>query len=84
MNGTIMKYLLSFIAGIVIAGSVCFFLIRQQSQHQCRNVSAGELVAAGESVEKKFREYSQDIADRLSAFANEVAADQLFALRLLV
>jgi hypothetical protein len=72
-----------FLIGFVLAGLTVFSIMRYQSQRESVAASAVELVAVRQAVEKRLQETCQDIVDRLSSFGREVAADQLFSLRLL-
>ena len=77
------KHLLPFCLGFIIAGFLVFLIMHHRSRQGSVVSAAGELISARQSVEKGLRDISQEIAGRLAAFGREIAADQLFALRLI-
>jgi hypothetical protein len=79
-----MKYIAAFIAGVLLAGGIFFFVMRHQTGRSGEASATRELIATREAVAKRLQETGIDIASRLAAFAQEVASDQLFSLRLLV
>jgi hypothetical protein len=68
---------------VLAACAVALFALCQQPKPVPGVCPAGELSVCNQEVSKRFREMTDDVATRLSAFASEVAADQLFSLRLL-
>lgn len=68
---------------VLITGAVVLFAVCQQPDRAAAVCPAGELAFCKEEVSKRLRELSDNIGARLSAFASEVAGDQLFSLRLL-
>lgn len=78
-----MKYVLPIITA-VLAGALIFCLMRYQTSAKSGVAAQRELAYTKEAVEKRFREKAADIVERLTAFSQEVASDQLFSLRLLV
>jgi hypothetical protein len=68
---------------VLITGTIALFALCQQPKQAAAVCPAGEIVLCKEEVSKRLRELSDDIGARLSAFASEVAGDQLFSLRLL-
>jgi len=77
------KHYLSFLIGFVAAGCMVFFIMHYQSRAAGKVWAVGEVIGVREAVEKRLKETSQDITARLAAFGREVAADQLFSLRLI-
>ena len=77
-----MKYLLLIMTAL-LAGIVVFFVMRRETAGRGCESAATELAATKESVTKRLHEITYDIAGRLEAFADEVASDQQFSLRLL-
>lgn len=78
-----MKSILS-VKTILISGAAVLFALCQQPKHTDAGCPSGELAFCKETVSKRIKEMSEDVGTRLSAFAAEVMADQLFSLRLLV
>jgi hypothetical protein len=68
---------------ILLAGASVLFALCQQPKPSSAVCTDRELVFCREEVSKRLKEMSEDIGTRLSAFATEVAGDQLFSLRLL-
>jgi hypothetical protein len=64
------------------AGLLCT-LVQCWGNHSQTGAGSPSLAMARESIEKRLQEISHDISVRLSAFADEVGADQQFSLRLL-
>jgi hypothetical protein len=80
----ILKYVLIFILGALLSGAGVFLFMKGRSQPAVSGSAASGIEQARESVEQRLAETSQDINDRLAAFAREVEGDQLFSLKLLV
>ena len=68
---------------VLVAGVIILFSLCQQPKQAAAVCPAGELTLCKKEVSKRLKEMSEDIGARLSAFAAEVMADQLFSLRLL-
>jgi hypothetical protein len=77
-----MKIILPVITAL-FAGVLVFFVMRPHRPASAETNASGELALCGQEVSKRLKEMSEDVGARLSAFAAEVAADQLFSLRLL-
>jgi hypothetical protein len=77
------KALLSFLIGLVVAGTAVFFIMRYGARCESAVREAGEFIGVRHAVEKRLADLSQEITARLAAFAEGAAADQLFALRLI-
>lgn len=77
-----MKYLIPFCTALLAAAAVFFVMLHREQEH-CALSSRAELACAGESAAKLFQETARDVSDRLAAFGQEVASDQMFSLRML-
>jgi len=71
------------IISALMAGAIPVCIMCNQPKPQTTVCSSGEVAVCAAEVSKRLAEISEDISTRLSAFAAEVASDQLFSLRLL-
>ena len=76
------KYLLSFLAGFLLAGAAVFMIMHHRPQREGDASAAIRLIAVRAAVEKRLQETCRDLVERLSAFGREAASDQMFSLRL--
>ncbi|MBN1130559.1 MAG: hypothetical protein JXA71_16320 [Chitinispirillaceae bacterium] len=79
-----MKYVLVFLLGALLSGAGVFLFMNGRGPAASPLSANSPIERAGESVQRRFAEISQDLQERLAAFAREVEGDQLFSLRLIV
>lgn len=77
-----MKIILPVITAL-LAGAAVFFIVRPHQKPSVETTACSEALLCGQEVSLRLHQMSDDIGARLSAFAAEVALDQMFSLRLL-
>lgn len=79
-----MKYCAAFIAGVLVAAGIFFFVMRHQAARRNETFGVRDLLSTRDAVVRRLEETDRDITTRLAAFAGVVSDDQMFSLRLIV